>query len=270
MNKDKAALAFAISIGLTAIMAASVATFAWFQADAQVEIQTTSETATITVQKPSEDQVDISATIHKSSNNGTTGYDSANESIGDFNFSQATSGSDLNTYNLWPGYRKTFAVKVHASKAVKVKLDLTGLTAVNDNARHVQGGNIIRIENAIKVLCSYSSSQAWVAPAGADKFTYNSTSGDASLSFPYAMATSGDNSLTDHYFFFTVEFDNNAPKYLEYKTAAYESTTENEVINTPSTTTGVNRYFKYDNTNGNHTCYEGLSFNITELTVSVV
>ena len=274
MSKEKNGLIFAISLGLVAIFSASVATFAWFRADAQVTIETTSEAVNITVQAPSEDQVDIEAKIYKSSLNGLSGYTTTSESIGNFNFNSndagVATGSDLNTYNIWPGYRKTYCIKAHASKAVKMRIKLvssTGISVTNDSARHISGGNYIRIENAIKIAHSYSSSQAWVVPSG-DAFTYSDNTGAAALADEYVIESSGS-AVQDAYFFFTIEFDNNAPKYTEYKTSGYDSTSNNIQYDTPSNTTGVHRYFKYDSANGNHNCYEGLGFNIDQLTVEV-
>ena len=279
MNKDKAALAFAISIGLTAIMAASVATFAWFQADAQVEIQTTSETATITVQAPSDVEInDPDIYYYKGNNTGgyngsyldsITSEDTALTKLG-ANFAPVTTSAQMTISAAWPGYRKTYAVVIHATSGTISSGSMILKSYTTNNANFTNRNilstppsyNKIQIEEAINIYTGVNSTGVY-SVSGTDSFQYSGSS----LADTTILETTSFTSTTDAIFFYTVEFSNGSDTWYREVTSA-----SSELYNTPSDSDSagsVARYFVKDTVNGNSSCYEGMTFTITNLEFTI-
>ena len=120
MKKGRAGLIFSISVGLTAILTASVSTYAWFQASASATVTGTSKNATVTVAAPDDVHLE-DPVLFKYKENGTMGYTGAmtGTSITDATntyFEKCASFSDLNSVtDLMPGKKMSFAIRAHST-----------------------------------------------------------------------------------------------------------------------------------------------------------
>ena len=252
-----------------------VSTFAWYQAQAAVNIEATPSETQITVSAP--DDVSVEATLYYYSGNN---YDNTNlkgykgtpsMSYSDFS-NEADSSAKKSLSDLYPGYKMSFMIEVVSTQNIgTISLQITNFTSsnagVSTNRYDVTGrtslDHPITLANAIRMYVGATSSTAAVPTitSGTNKFTY----GSPSASGTYNLANGIGSSLTTTaYLYYTVYFDDteNANKFLEYKQAA-----KTELMDTTPNDNN-NRFFKQDNS-GDSNCFEGLSFSIPKLKITV-
>ena len=278
MKKGRAGLIFSISVGLTAILAASVSTYAWFVAESNASVEAVSDSAEITVAAP--DPVNVSnpeVYMYRGNPSGT--------SVTSTPYTTVSSVGLRTITDFYPGDQITFAIKVTATSGTisSGSMNLT-YQAYHLLNREIYGDSskVVTILSAINVSTGTSTDGSYPA-AMTNKLTPAARGGIAKSSLTavgsenkYKLTTPGTipNAVNNAsfgaataYFFFTILFSNVETTY--YK----EVTSKNgEVYNTPgdytSDSSAVTRYFTGSNS-GSSSCYEGLNFNITAANITV-
>lgn len=121
-TKRRLGLLGTISLLMTAILSASVSTFAWFQAQANVNVQASSTSTTITVNKPNE------YIFYAYKGNGNSSYipEDNGKTFND-DFTPLTTSALVNAHtnfdNMVPGDIYVFAIKATGSSHVTFTLD---------------------------------------------------------------------------------------------------------------------------------------------------
>ena len=270
MRKAKASLIASVVIGLLAVSTAGVSTYAWFTAQINVNVSSsTSDSSSITVSRPD----DLTGECLEYMGNTSNGYLTKGSET---RFATVSASSFGTISNLKPGYKASYLMKVKGATAYK--LTLTGFTPGSDSNLHIIGGSPnysdtnVRISAAhgINIYCkSYTTENhanylGWVEDTAElnsstyDKFKYNGSMTSAVLNDD-ATATSASSFA---YIYFTVTFDDHSPSfYTEYDKAG----TGAKPLGYDGSGT---RYFLQDD-NGNSNCFKGLSFRITSLQIDI-
>jgi hypothetical protein len=273
-GKFKLSLLGSIGVSLLAVSTAAVSTFAWFRAEADVQVSAaSSDPVSITVSKPDDINISVTTTLYSFNGNNAPGYIHTNENVtfdptpstGTFteitDFATAIDG-------LMPGRSKTFCIKVHGDKSfdsLTLTLKAFSDSADNDTYKRYKMTNsttasdsYLKMSEAIKFngVCNTSGT-----------FSKSATSGESLVANTTKITGSNLNNA-DVYFFYTLIFvDSEDTRYIEYNKV-------NSVFSVAYTTSDAstyatgNRYFLKDNT-GNNSCFEGLSFTITQFEVSI-
>lgn len=285
MKKGRAGLIFSISVGLTAILTASVSTYAWFQASASATVQAVSDSTTITVSKPDD------YAFYYYNNNKLSTYNSPNGTFSN-DFTAITSsnvGTATSMDGMYPGQRLTFAITKSGLTASSspVSLSITKVmsnTIYKQNAskhRYIHGGTTdINIGWAMNVYCTVLGSNSanpessltgyssFITSPSSDLFTCtsanestylagSSTNNVITLTNPISLC-SGTATHSNMFILYTVEFSNaNTTFYKEVNSSGID-------ITVPSTAN--TRYFT-SSTSGNSNCYAGLNFQLNELSL---
>lgn len=281
-KKAKATLIYTLALSLVAVFSASISTFAWFQATAEVNVETSSTSATITVSAP--DDITITPTLYYYNLNGSTGYKPAanNATENAFttsNFSAVASASDIALSNLHPGYRMSFMVKADAGSASMGSIVLTinsfsaaSHAGVSAHREDLTNGGKITLARAIKIYTGYATTTSGHPTLGANQFSYTSSS---TTKYEIFSQASGIGSIA--YIYYTVEFSNDpACMYNEFSnnSAASVSNYVSETATTLDSQESSARYFRTagsttDFGSGDSNCYIGLRFTIPNLTISL-
>lgn len=285
----KGSLIYGTIISVACVFSAGISTFAWFQAEANVQIQSTSSSTTISVSKPADIEVHTqlyycTENHYSATHKGYTGTptltfdaDDTDASISADSFVPVTTSDQKTLSGLFPGSKMTFMIKIWGDAALNgVGLQLMDLTPARAgrassaespaaDIRNEFGGGYITLANAIRISTFVIDDEANFVSAsvtgGSNGFTY--VSGTES----YTLRTKAGSFGSAAYVFYTVHFDDTPSStakttYLEYTDS---SCTSLYVGNTPSNTT---RYFKQSE-NGDSNAYEGLTFTIKTLKVTV-
>lgn len=272
-TKVKLSLISTIGVSLLAVSSAAVSTFAWFQAQAQVNVSASSaDPVEITVAAPEDCKLNTPV-LYKSVHNGTKGYTGTLTDTTVTNvehFTVCESFSDLNSVsNLWPGYKMSFAIYCTAVSKTKGTLTLSSFNAGADENRLDKDYDndtyltkYIDFARALNFYTGYSTS-ATFSVGSTDKFAYSSSNVITSAELVGSTEIGATAASTAMYFFITIKFDDSDTTYYkEYK----EAECTNEVETTPTSGT---RYFK-KHTSGNSNCYENLTFSMTTLTLGEI
>ena len=258
----KGSLLYATIVALACVMTASVSTFAWFQAEANVRISASNSSTTISVSNDLD--FDISVSISYFNGNTAAGYTGTPSGLNTFANYLPVEENDpyhrLSLSGLYPGRKMTYMLTATADIAIgNLQLTMTSFTAgVSSRCYDVTESSTldtpIVLASAIRIYTGLSSTTAVSIDSG-NQFAY---SGNHS----YVLLNKSNVGSTA-YLFYTVEFSTASDAlYQEYS----EATAENAIFEPPSG--NGNRFFQQDGKNGNSNCFEGLSFSIGELVVS--
>lgn len=302
MNKRKLSLVMSIIIGLTATTTAAVSTYAWFQAEAQVQIQAVGDSTTITVAKPD----DYAFYAYKGNKNLSHSLDGSTwnsdwDTITSSNASNYTSFSSMS-----PGQTYYFALEMSTTIGDTVSLSIKELvsnTIVDQKGSNSFHRYVTKTSNwdtdvnigwAINIYAyattaksGYSSfiTNPSTTNVGGDKFTYATSNTAVTTNSSYVSHGSTDYlyGSTDSLTKVITLNENNALSI--YSASASATTTvlyyavqfDNSVLYKEVTTgsseiyiiddsqVGANiRYFSSDQ-NGNSNCFAGLSFQLVNL-----
>ena len=298
----KGSLLYATIVALACVMTASVSTFAWFQAEANVRVSTTNSSTTITVSAPESRELGA-ATMYAYNDNGSYGYTGdiktgSRITDGDvLNFTEVTSvnkASLLAVTNLSPGKKMSFGVKIETDSALtSASLALVKYTAKNNTYRKVLTslsnpgsengstgtiGDIVFIEDIVNLYgsangtgsFSLGSAKNMSADFSCSK-TYTAGSGYTTKAFDnldYGIFNDVSVSVAASaylYVFYTIELSSSAGLYNEYVKSGEKYYPCHEVISSDLTD---NRYFYQPASGGNSTGYAKLQFQVNELKVS--
>ncbi len=272
----KGPLIFATIVAFFSVCTAGVSTFAWFQATANVNIQTATDSASITVTKPD----DVTCEFYAYTGNTAKGYTPTNVAretasateltfTGAFGTKLEGAAQTIAAGSLIPGNCLTYCIKI--TTAGTHSASITSFTET---------------KNANRLVYSSGTTTTQVALGWAMKIYYWSvtsiTDESASLSglydyinvgtnrsgnvFDYAYGTaakdsysigSGIKTTNNIYLFYTIEFDNTT-----YSSYQHVDSSGNPVY---VSSTGTTYWSKSDS--GTSEAYEGLGFNITGITI---
>lgn len=276
--KVKLSLLGTIGVSLLAVSSAAVSTFAWFQAKSQVNVSAQSaDPVQITVSAP--DAISITPTLYAYDNNGTIGYSTIAESANQSSFTTAVTAQNNTFTNLYPGRMMSFMIKLESlSEIPSLSLTLTTLNTtnsidsnrkvLNEDATAIDQSKNINITDTIQMYASWTLGTYQKGNVG----TYESQNVDnITQGSKWSFGALENQTKVEDYFtsyiFYTIEFLDST-HYLEYEQITQNnSTTYKRLYSTPTSWSNV-RYFKKDNTNGNSTCYSGLSFSLSSLNIS--
>ena len=285
-------------IGMSVLIISSLATstYAWFVSRNKATVNTT----TMTVDAGLQYKFFAFNGNFQGSNpsNPVAGYTTATPT-GTFenNFTEITSASQTAFDNMWPGERLTFAVHVWAISKTKITLSVT------EFASEITGINIRAVKIVDEVVQMSAIDMAWAinlygcqsADAGYySQFIegyepYDSTVQSPTKTaltnvlprtigtvvsdetketeFTLAESTSTDGQIDqdatygyETYLFYTVEFSNLGETW-------YRETDSTGTAEYPYHGTGDIKYYIQDSIYGNSSCYEGLSFSISQLKI---
>lgn len=283
-KKAKATLIYTLALSLVAVFSASISTFAWFQATAEVNVETSSTSTTITTSKPDD------YTFYYYNKNGTANYGSPSGTFGS-DFTQVTSSSleagKTSFTEFIPGQKLTFALYIENVQNILLKITKIKSNNAYQQAskhRYICGGSTeINICESIDIYSHYCTSDSMsyttfiTSPTG-DKFTPTSATAETALAYSsissnvrtltaakqieiFNVTSSTLTSKKNVYVFYTVYFSTaSGILYKEYN----ESSATNELI-VPSTED--TRYFQQNNS-GTNNCYAGLDFALNELALT--
>ena len=282
MRKAKLSLMASVTMGLFAITTAGVSTYAWFQANANVTINAESTSTTITVSAP--DDILI-GTPHLYQYNGNF-YSSDEENItfteGDDpdEFTEIEAEDEVSTTDMYPGQKATYCIVVGSSGR---KISGGSLTLGSDTSYSIAKPEDSPESKHFYVYTGGSESSP-TTPVNKDSvlfrdaiFLKGGVTTSASTEYNDDVTTDSDYSPTNGmelcsisfvdvetlYFYFTVLFsDDPTTYYQEYVTSPSIKPTYEKRPNSGD------RYF-YKTENGNSNCYEGWTFTLTKLTVSI-
>ncbi len=287
-----------VSVALLSVISVGVSTFAWFQANADVNIETASDSTTITVSKPDEYTFYYYNGNHNGKDNEGTSLSGGfsygtvtggGDSVEDFNtdftavtsssFAKVTSFSNFN-----PGEKLTFAIKVDNVQNVSLTISKLISTSAyeENNSKHRYIGNNstdVNISEAIDIFSTYNTSDAigyssFITSPSGDKFSVTSSEAESTLAYssisnhkrtlstPINIFNVTSSTLTTKktvYVFYTVSFSNaSATLYKEFTNSSHSV----EAI-VPRVDEDL-RYFM-QNSGGTSNCYSGLHFALSEL-----
>ncbi len=201
-----------VSVALLAVVSIGVSTFAWFQANADVNIQATSDSTTITVSKPE----DFVFYAYKGNKNDHTLVNSNEKDLDDDFFTIATS-SDLERETIFdgtfvPGSKMVFALQFsNHTSGTQLSLEATDLLsqnvkkALSDNTKsrldkandkEINIGWAISIYSTIVASATKPKATAYYsfvnAPSGTDMITLApNNSGGANPDYQYIGKSNG-------------------------------------------------------------------------------
>lgn len=273
MRKSKTKLIFTLAVALLSVLTMGVSTYAWFQANASVNIQTESDEATITVSAPDPIAVSNPAIyMYRGTPTGT--------SVTGTPYTLVSTEQLRTISDFVPGEQVTFAIKVTATSGTISSGSMNlGYQAYHLLNREIQGNSskVVTILSAINLSTGTSTNGAYPASM-IDKLTPVARGGIAKSSLTqvnatakYRLTTPGSISnavnnasfgASTAYFFFTITFVNTSSTFYA------ETNSSGTVINTTPTSDASTRYFSGSNS-GSSTCYENLNFNITSAAITV-
>lgn len=282
---SKYSLVFATLIAFSCVCTAGVSTFAWFQAESRVRIETTSDSARVTVTAP--DSLETAFYVYTgnggaitgSSSTASAGYDQYwTKEISGFetNFSQINNATPSNSASaLVPGRRLTYCIKLSGEEDAGISgTHSATITNVNDTGgrnRYLYNGgttsNLVKLGWAINVygtcvvtatdaLPSASDIQNFIRAEGDDVFL-DAPPSTVNHSSAFASATSATNK--HFYFFYTIEMSNLDGTYFQQ---VDDSGSAVDVSPTADTST----YWEKTGL-GDSEVYSGLTFSISEITL---
>lgn len=304
MRKAKASLIATIAIGLLAISTAGVSTYAWFQASSQVQIQASSSSTTITVNKPD----DFTFYAYKGNklstwpNKGTFGYD----------FVSVTS-STLAEYTSFtsfvPGQNFVYCVKAQQASSLQIYIKkIISNNATKQGLPHERltwSSNSINVGWAIDIFEYDEVTNHDVLPSTnyltlvstlernsnyPDRFDFSETNNRTVLeasgtgSSPEKVITLSsdigiyDNSVSTLNYGKTTSALNNTKDVYAFFSVVYSDSSDTyyQEVKSGSDSTPVvvsptdrDRYFQKDDENGNSNCYAGLRFALNQITVTI-
>ena len=271
-SKCRYSLVFAAIVSFLSVCTAGVSTFAWFQAQANVNVRAAQTSTTITVAGPKSVEVS-NPVLYAFNGNGTHGYktDTPDHSFAigseDDEYTEVT-GSSISISKLWPGYKATFCIVTSTTNDTEIyqgSLKLSTYTATNKSNRKVLNanknglsGSAIAIETAINIYVGINGNGDY--EVGSDSFNYQGSS----LENRYLLQNASVESA-NIYCFYTIEFSSDPGTYYTeyvYKNSTYKVASEAQ-------SDEGNRFFAADRDNGNSSCYEGLSFDVTSLALEM-
>ena len=274
-TKVKLSLISTIGVSLLAVSSAAVSTFAWFQAQAQVNVSASSaDPVEITVSAP--DAIQITTALFAYDNNTANGY-TTNVPTSYTQFTTAITSSDVFS-NLYPGRKMSFMIKLtSSSKIPALSLELSSLNSTNATKSN------LKVLNSSKNAVDQSAS---INILDTTQMKASMSLGDFGLGNPGIFSGALQGKITEHekrtfselanqvasnntftaYLFYTVSFED-VIHYLEYK--KIDSSTYERLYTTPSDSSSSERFFAQDNDNGNSTCFAGLSFGLASLSIAV-
>lgn len=292
VKKQKTKLIITLSVALLSVLSMGVSTFAWFQANANVDIRAVSDSTTITVSKPDD------YSFYAYNGNGSDSYSPPVSRTFASEFTQISSGSPLTSLTgMGPGQRMLFAVKFTdvTSMTFAVKT-ITSNNSTNEGItkRKVAESSpevLINIGWAINIytIDSYDADGAgyvdFLTTPGTDKFQVsaasdangwdvNRASKAAQSKIDYGVSpknifTKGDaTARSTYYVFYMVEFEDNTSNY--YKEVSADNA-EASTLDFPTPNASARWFVKDDNSedsDGNSNCYAGLTFAINEIVVT--
>ncbi|MBQ2070543.1 MAG: hypothetical protein II467_06405 [Bacilli bacterium] len=290
-GKEKLPLLLSAAVSILAVFTASVSTFAWFKATANAKVSGYGQATDINVS--ASESLEVDATLYYCIENRyespNKGYPNANQPTLTFDADDLDNGDSLDSFipvssdaqknlnGIYPGYKMTFMIKLSSPSVLGgIGLELKDLTPARagrassaenpaTDVRHEFGGGFITLANAIRIgVFVIDDEKDFVSASVTDadnQFVYSPAYEN------YVLKPKAGSFGANAYIFYTVYFDDEGDgstktKYLEYTDDSYESLI---IGDTPSNTT---RYFKQD-ANGNSNAYEGLSFVIKTLKVTV-
>lgn len=289
---SKGPLIYATVVSLICVMSASISTFAWFQAEANVQIKTKSASTTITVSN----NAGTAYNFYAYNGNGITGYsnknvfhDSTDEADGDFTLITDSNKTSLtNTSDLFPGESALFAIELTGLSASTYSLDLSLKSASSQtvasktsNAKHRYARSAIgdsdvevNIAWAMDVVACGSNSADYYHSSpvfGSDSFEYGfshsakGTSVSSYIDGGKSMYSNGSASPSsgNFYIFYKLVFSNESSTWYTEKESNYSTSPEYPLVSRNT------RYFLLDTDNGNSNCFAGLSFQMTELGLNI-
>ena len=262
---------------------------AWFQAEANVRVSASNSQTTVSVSAPPDVEVGTklyycTANNHDQTHKGYNGTptltfdaDDTDSSGSTDSFAPVTNSSQTTLDGLYPGCKMTFMIRVHADVDLNgIGLQMKDLTAEcagrassaespSTDVRNEYGGGFITLANAIRIWTYVIDNESHFVTAsitnGVNAFTYSPDTQTYSL-----RAKAGSFGETA-YIFYTIYFDDTPSSdakttYLEYTNGDYNVL---YIGDTPSNTT---RFFKQSE-DGDSNAYEGLTFTIAKLAVTV-
>ena len=300
---QKYPLVFATIVSFLSVCTAGVSTFAWFQAQANVNVRAAETSTTITVAAPDSFELG-SPVMYAYSGNGSAGYNpTTNPASGNVttptNFVALTNENKsdwLNISGLVPGRRMTFCAEVSTDggNINDASLLLTGYTSTNNNYRKVlatvaDGGagtqgtypnnqdQIIRIEDTIIFYVSINTTGVFslgdpdtlTAHTCAKDYTAGSGSQPTKYSnLDYKIGSATGLSASTIYVFYTIEFSNDQGTWYQEYTCS--NNVYHKCYDVIANDYAGNRYFYKDSSHGSSSCYEGLSFTIDSMKISAI
>lgn len=290
--KMKLSLLASMGVSLLAVASASISTFAWFQAQADVTIIASGASTTITVTKG----LDYTYYVYKGNfknfdtSSDLVGYTTAPASttgtfLSDFAVISSSSGvtptKASDTTNLWPGEKLTYAVKVTGITNNKIKMYLKSYTSTSANGtykRYIKGetNTIVDMAMAMDIYTMSSTNGAGYYDATSastkaasflnktatdgltDKFNYPTVTSYENTNPLYETTSAGSFSSGTIYIFFTVMYSNLQKDLYKEETQGGSSEIEPAGPNT-------DRYFKHYETGGYSNCFQGLTYQINTL-----
>lgn len=281
-GKFKLSLLGSIGVSLLAVSTAAVSTFAWFRAEADVQVSAaSSDPVSITVSKPDDIEITIQASLYQYTGNAVSGYKNpvSNLTIDTENLgSNRTPVSNNNTITgLAPTRRKTFCLVVTGNHEIP-NLDFT-ITDLEDSAKDTDTHKrYIITDTSSQTLSNYIKMSSAIKFTGAVNTTGSYTEDDSkrqdlveNTQSVQGTKLSGTNlNATSVYFFYTLRFvDEDSTRFCEYtkkQDNSFERLYENTKYNVLD---DADRYFMNDSIHGNNSCYEGLSVQIKEISLSL-
>ena len=269
MRKSKTKLIFTLAVALLSVLTMGVSTYAWFQAQAAVNIETSSDDCEITVTKPD----DVTGSYFVYRGNTSYGY----QTKGAITAFDEHNGDTLPAItNFKPGYKASYMIKVKGKTSFTLTLSsFTPGTSANrkllkadgtDSGKFIAAAYGINIYSKAYTEQSDSTYLTWVESTAEysdansviyDKFKYDGVITSAPIN---NEATAADTS-TWSYIYFTVAFDQHQASLYDEYTGISGS------IQGYDGDDGSTRYFKQSNT-GNSNCFMGLAFGMTSISIS--
>ena len=280
----KLSLVTTIAGSLLLVFTASVATYAWYTANASATVNTSSTSATISTTAPESIELGA-ATFYKYNGNGDYGYTGTISSSATIasNFTSVSAASITTTPV--PGRKMTFAVQVGSSNSKNISnvdLQIISYSTVDKANRKVVNAagtaieqisstdKYVRIEEAINIYAHVNSTGTYGTEGATDAFAFDYANpynkSTTNLSLVPTLQRTVTPALTV-YAFFTIEFSNsNTTYYKEYKKISNTSYTD--TLYTTPTSDAADRFF-HKETTGNSSCYEGMRFTLTSIKMIV-
>lgn len=284
MRRARASLIASVAIGLLAVTTAGVSTWAWFQTNSAASVETEGDEVEITAVAP--DDIELGAAEFYSYNgngaNGYTGSISSSATIAS-NFTLVSAAS-ITTIPV-PGNKMTFAVKVSSTNSINItNVDLqiisystvekTNRLVVNNDGTGIEQissvNKYVKIEEAIDIYAHVNSTGTFGTEGTTDGFQFDYANPFNKSTTNLSLVPSSERTVTGSttvYAFFTIVFSNdNTTFYKEFKQHG-DSSYLDDLYTTPANDDNP-RYF-HKETTGNSSCYEGMSFTLTNIKIVV-
>lgn len=216
MRKTKLNLIAALAVGLLAVSTAGVSTYAWFQAQSQVQIDTTESYTNITVNKPESDFEYYAyrgnrTPSHKCGEtdvDGDKSYTFSDDFIS-LTSSNVASETNLESLGFYPGKSFTFALKISSLTASTSTIAFATSKVISNNATKQSLSHERYVKNTTKKvnvgwainLHAYLVNASTASPSGVSGYTtfVSSNPEDASYLSSYPDKFRFDDSSTGTY-----------------------------------------------------------------------